>query len=101
MLLARCYENPTYLDRYHSLHPGRLPGSKRLIVLAPDAPRSAVVDCWRREVSELAVVVGRDAALMYSKELDASKKHLHGQHNEDHSHQPFAGREAPRPEDPA
>ena len=35
LLLAICYETTSYLDRYYSLHPGRLLGSKRLIVVLP------------------------------------------------------------------
>ena len=34
-LLAACYRTTTYLDRYYSLQPGRLLGSKRLVVLLP------------------------------------------------------------------
>jgi hypothetical protein len=62
LLLAKCYENPTYLDRFYSLHPGKLLGSKRLVVLVPAAPRSEAFDRWRREVSELATLVERDAS---------------------------------------
>ena len=57
LLLAKCYENPTYLDRFYSLHPGRLLGSKRLVVLLPQGPRSEAFDRWRREVSQLATIV--------------------------------------------
>ena len=35
LLLATCYKTTTYLDRYYSLQPGRLLGSKRLVVLLP------------------------------------------------------------------
>lgn len=34
-LLAVCLANPTYLDKYYALQPGRPNGAKRLIVLLP------------------------------------------------------------------
>jgi radical SAM superfamily enzyme YgiQ (UPF0313 family) len=49
LLLAACYKSPTYLDRYYSLHPGRLLGSKRLAVLLPRGLRDSLhEDCCRR-----------------------------------------------------
>jgi hypothetical protein len=34
-LLAACLENPTYLDKFYAIFPGRTTGAKRLIVLLP------------------------------------------------------------------
>ena len=47
LLLATCYRNPTYLDRYYSLHPGRLLGSKRLAVVLPPEWGQRVGERWR------------------------------------------------------
>ena len=44
MLLATCYRTTNYLDRYYSLHPGRLLGSKRLFILLPLEMRDKVGD---------------------------------------------------------
>ncbi len=38
-LLAACYRQPNYLDRYYSLNPHGLLGSKRVLVLVDDARR--------------------------------------------------------------
>jgi radical SAM superfamily enzyme YgiQ (UPF0313 family) len=57
-LLAACYETTTYLDRYYSLHPGRLLGSKRLIVLLPKESRPS--GRWRRNVAEYATLLVLD-----------------------------------------
>jgi radical SAM superfamily enzyme YgiQ (UPF0313 family) len=58
-LLAACYRTTTYLDRYYSLQPGRLLGSKRLIVLLPPKPRPS--RSWRRRVAEYAtLLLGHD-----------------------------------------
>jgi hypothetical protein len=56
-LLAACYRTTTYLDRYYSLQPGRLLGSKRLVVLVPAELRPRPSRSWRRRVSEYATVV--------------------------------------------
>ena len=56
-LLAACYETTTYLDRYYSLHPGRLLGSKRLIVLLPKESPQRPSERWRRNVAEYATLL--------------------------------------------
>ena len=40
-LLAACLENPTYLDKFYALLPGRPNGAKRLVVLLPLERRAA------------------------------------------------------------
>ncbi len=57
LLLATCYQTPTYLDRYYSLHPGRLLGSKRLAVLLPLALRAGLGDDWCRRVASAATLL--------------------------------------------
>jgi hypothetical protein len=57
LLLAACYRTSTYLDRYYSLHPGRLLGSKRLAVLLPLALRADLDDAWRRRVADFATLL--------------------------------------------
>ena len=54
LLLATCYETTTYLDRYYSMHPGRLLGSKRLVVLLPAEQRSGTSKSWRADIAEYA-----------------------------------------------
>ena len=56
-LLAIRYRSPTYLDRYYSLHPGRLPGSKRLAVLLPLEWRAGLSGDWCRSVAYYATLL--------------------------------------------
>lgn len=58
-LLAACYRTTNYLDRYYSLHPGQLLGSKRLFILLPLEMRAKLMGSWRREVTELATLLWR------------------------------------------
>jgi radical SAM superfamily enzyme YgiQ (UPF0313 family) len=60
LLLANCYKTTTYLDRYYSLQPGRLLGSKRLIVLLPNEQRRRARESWRREAAEYATLLPFD-----------------------------------------
>lgn len=57
LLLAACYRTTTYLDRYYSLHPGRLLGSKRLAVLLPSDQREHLADDWLNQISEHATLL--------------------------------------------
>ena len=56
-LLAACYRTTTYLDRYYSLQPGRLLGSKRLVVLLPPDSQPRPSKSWRRRVGDYATLV--------------------------------------------
>jgi radical SAM superfamily enzyme YgiQ (UPF0313 family) len=56
-LLAVCFRNPTYLDRFYSVLPGRPKGAKRLIVALQADQRAAVDQRWIREIGELAAIV--------------------------------------------
>jgi len=57
VLLANCYRTTTYLDRYYSLHPGRLLGSKRLFVLLPPGTGERVDDAWLESVASYATLL--------------------------------------------
>jgi hypothetical protein len=59
-LLAACYRTTTYLDRYYSLHPGRLLGAKRLIVALPKESARRANKAWRRKVAEYAALATLD-----------------------------------------
>ena len=69
-LLAECYRTPSYLDWYYSLHPGRLLGAKRLIVLAPFAERSCVGSSWAEAVGDCAAIVWRGGGDVTDVELE-------------------------------
>jgi hypothetical protein len=58
-LMAASLENPTYLDKFYALQPGRATGAKRLIVLPPEGLRAEVGDEWAAEVCELATLFWR------------------------------------------
>src|SRR5581483_6367488 len=59
-LTAVCQANPTYLDRYYALQPGRPNGAKRLIVLLPAARRAYLDQEWMEEIGSYATIVWRD-----------------------------------------
>ena len=58
-LLSCCYENPNYLDRYYSLNPTGLLGSKRLLVCLPADLRPNVDLAWLDSLGESATIVWR------------------------------------------
>jgi hypothetical protein len=58
-LLAACLANPTYLDKYYALQPGRANGAKRLVVLLPLALREHLPQEWAEDGGELATLVWR------------------------------------------
>jgi hypothetical protein len=61
-LLSACYKTTTYLDRYYSLHPGQLMGSKRLVVaLSKDLARQTSKS-WRRKVAEYAALANVESS---------------------------------------
>jgi radical SAM superfamily enzyme YgiQ (UPF0313 family) len=57
--LEACHPNASYLDLYYSLHPNRLLGAKRLVVLLPGEERSRPGPEWIDQVSEYATLVWR------------------------------------------
>lgn len=52
-LLATCYRQPNYLDRYYSLNPQGLLGSKRVVI----AVREPVADDWAEAIEDSATLV--------------------------------------------
>jgi radical SAM superfamily enzyme YgiQ (UPF0313 family) len=58
-LMAVCQASPTYLDKFYALQPGRINGSKRLIVLLPLSLRKQLPFAWVEAVGEAATLVWR------------------------------------------
>jgi radical SAM superfamily enzyme YgiQ (UPF0313 family) len=56
-LMAACQADPTYLDKFYALQPGRSNGAKRLLVLLPLALREALPPEWLEEMSDSATLV--------------------------------------------
>ncbi len=56
-LLASCYRRPNYLDRYYSLSPQGLQGSKRVLVLLDDEVIEHSDPAWLDSIEELATLV--------------------------------------------
>jgi hypothetical protein len=53
-LLGVCLENPTYLDKFYALQPGRPNGAKRLVVLLPLVLRAGCDPDWVETVGNFA-----------------------------------------------
>jgi hypothetical protein len=53
-LQAACFQSSSYLDLYYSLHPNRLLGAKRLVVLLPEAARQQIGLDWIRQAGDYA-----------------------------------------------
>jgi radical SAM superfamily enzyme YgiQ (UPF0313 family) len=72
-VMAACQANPTYLDKYYALQPGRPNGAKRLIMLLPLALREQLPQAWSEDVGGLTTVVwqGRAAVLPREDEMEA------------------------------
>jgi hypothetical protein len=58
-LLATCYQFPNYLDRYYSLNPQGLLGSKRVLVVVDDDVIDTVDPNWADAIEESATLVGK------------------------------------------
>jgi len=56
-----CQAQPTYLDRYYALQPGRPNGAKRLVVLLPAAFRARFDAQWIEDIGSYAALVWRGA----------------------------------------
>jgi hypothetical protein len=54
---AACLKQPTYLDRYYALQPGRPIGAKRLVVVLPTVERARLSDAWLEEIEKRAAIV--------------------------------------------
>ena len=57
--MGACQANPTYLDKYFAIQPGRANGAKRLILILPVALREQLPLEWVEDVGQLATVVWR------------------------------------------
>ena len=58
--LARaCFANPTYLDKFYAVLPGRPKGAKRLIVVLPLHTRTELGADWIEMIGEFATLVWR------------------------------------------
>jgi radical SAM superfamily enzyme YgiQ (UPF0313 family) len=62
VLYAACQAQPTYLDRYYGLQPGRANGAKRLVALLPAQLRSRLGPEWVEAVGAYATLVWRGRA---------------------------------------
>ena len=56
-LLAASHENLSYLDWFYSLHPVRLLGAKRLIVLLPETAKESLDASWLDAIEDRATIV--------------------------------------------
>jgi radical SAM superfamily enzyme YgiQ (UPF0313 family) len=54
VLQAACFQSTRYLDLYYSLHPNRLLGAKRLVVLLPEEARQQIGLAWIRQAGDYA-----------------------------------------------
>jgi radical SAM superfamily enzyme YgiQ (UPF0313 family) len=54
-----CFRQPTYLDRFYAVQPGRPKGAKRMVVVAPHERRMEVGTDWIDEVGEYGTLVWR------------------------------------------
>ena len=55
-LLAASHESLSYLDWFYSLHPIRLLGAKRLVVLLPAAMQESLDEAWLDEIEDRATI---------------------------------------------
>jgi radical SAM superfamily enzyme YgiQ (UPF0313 family) len=58
-LMAACQSQPTYLDRFYALQPGRAIGAKRLVVLADWEARQRLGPEWSEGIGEFATIMWR------------------------------------------
>jgi hypothetical protein len=56
-LLAACHESLSYLDWFYSLHPVRLLGAKRLVVLLRPEMENSLDDAFRAAIEDRATIV--------------------------------------------
>ncbi len=56
-VLAACYRQPNYLDRYYSLSPQGLHGSKRVLIVVDDQTYDATDPDWLDEIEQSATIV--------------------------------------------
>ena len=59
-LRRACYRNPSYLDRFYAVLPGRTQGAKRLVIVVPDESEWTPDENWLDTASDFATVVRRN-----------------------------------------
>jgi hypothetical protein len=74
-LLAACHPAPSYLDWYYSLHPGHLPGAKRLMVLARIQDRPRLGREWIARIGNCATLLWRGGGIV-EEDLDEHEYRL-------------------------
>ena len=62
-LLETCFANPNYLDRYYSLHPGGLLGSKRVLLILDGAMRDSLLEDEAKQ--QWLDAIGESASILY------------------------------------
>jgi hypothetical protein len=55
-ILGACFASSSYLDLFYSMHPNRLLGAKRLVVVVPIDRREQLGMAWIEQVSEFATI---------------------------------------------
>jgi radical SAM superfamily enzyme YgiQ (UPF0313 family) len=70
-LMTTCQTNPTYLDKFYALQPGRINGAKRLVVLLPLAIRANSSPEWIEAVGEHATLIWRNGPRSMCSEDEA------------------------------
>src|SRR5262249_5641009 len=70
-LMTTCQTNPTYLDKFYGLQPGRINGAKRLVILLPLAIREKLSREWIETVGEYASLIWRNGSRGTCSEDDA------------------------------
>jgi hypothetical protein len=59
-LRRACFRNPSYLDRFYAVLPGRTQGAKRLVIVVPDESEWPPDENWLDTASDFATVVHRN-----------------------------------------
>ena len=76
VLLAASHESLSYLDWFYSLHPIRLLGAKRLVVLLPAALEELLDEAWLDEIEDRATIhwTGEREKMPDAEEAGSAKK---------------------------
>jgi hypothetical protein len=76
-MLKACFTSASYLDLYYSLHPNRLLGAKRLVVLLPLEYRPVLGPAGLDEIGRYATIAWRRGAAGQGSPTDlASFEHV-------------------------
>ena len=62
-LLETCYQHPNYLDRYYSLNPQGLLGSKRVLVLVDDEVLDDLDSEWADAIEETDTLASHEQTI--------------------------------------